>query len=100
MPDYRRQRRRAIRMESRLQAVPDCVTAELQATARCCRNTFHRRFSSVDASGNLHKMTGHFSQFMDKPKTSATVNITSFQHEERVFPPSKEFSKRAHIKSL
>jgi acetyl-CoA synthetase len=29
-----------------------------------------------------------------------TTNITSFSHETRVFPPSKEFSKRAHIKSL
>ena len=27
-------------------------------------------------------------------------NITSFSNETRVFPPSKEFSKRAHIKSL
>jgi len=27
-------------------------------------------------------------------------NITSLQHENRVFKPSKEFSKRAHIKSL
>ncbi len=28
------------------------------------------------------------------------VNITSFSHEERVFPPAKEFSARAHIKSM
>jgi acetyl-CoA synthetase len=27
-------------------------------------------------------------------------NITSLSHEERVFHPSKEFSKKAHIKSL
>ena len=27
-------------------------------------------------------------------------NITSFSNETRVFPPSKEFSQRAHIKSL
>ena len=27
-------------------------------------------------------------------------NITSLQQENRVFKPSKEFSKRAHIKSL
>ncbi|MDB6020028.1 MAG: acetyl-coenzyme synthetase [Pedosphaera sp.] len=28
------------------------------------------------------------------------VNISSFQHEERVFPPSKDFAARAHIKSM
>jgi acetyl-CoA synthetase len=28
------------------------------------------------------------------------MNITSFSHEKRVFPPPKDFSKRAHIKSL
>ena len=33
------------------------------------------------------------------PDKNAT-NITSLSHETRVFPPSKEFSKRAHIKSL
>ena len=37
---------------------------------------------------------------MDKLKTSAAKNITSMLHEDRVFPPSKEFSKQAHIKSL
>jgi acetyl-CoA synthetase len=31
----------------------------------------------------------------DKP-----TNISSFQHEERVFKPSKDFSKQAHIKSF
>src|SRR4051812_28572816 len=31
----------------------------------------------------------------DKP-----TNISSFQHEERVFPPSKAFSAGAHIKSM
>src|ERR1043165_8773491 len=33
------------------------------------------------------------------PEKNAT-NITSLSHETRVFPPSKDFSKRAHIKSL
>jgi acetyl-CoA synthetase len=33
------------------------------------------------------------------PEKNAT-NITSLSHETRVFPPSKEFAKRAHIKSL
>ncbi len=28
------------------------------------------------------------------------TNITSFQHETRVFPPPKDFSRSAHIKSL
>src|SRR5260370_23405710 len=37
-------------------------------------------------------------QFM--PANAKTANITSFQQEKRVFPPSKEFSTRAHIKSL
>src|SRR6187549_66042 len=37
---------------------------------------------------------------MDKTKAADAQNITSFSHEERVFPPSKEFSKRAHIKSM
>src|SRR5580704_8208818 len=30
----------------------------------------------------------------------SSVNISSFQHETRVFRPSKEFSAKAHIKSL
>jgi acetyl-CoA synthetase len=30
---------------------------------------------------------------------SATTNIESLQHEDRVFPPPPEFSERAHIKS-
>ena len=34
------------------------------------------------------------------PDKKSTTNITSFSTETRVFPPSKEFSKRAHIKSL
>ncbi len=34
------------------------------------------------------------------PKPAALTNITSVLHEERVFKPSKEFSKEAHIKSL
>jgi len=33
------------------------------------------------------------------PEKNAT-NITSLSHETRVFPPAKDFSKRAHIKSL
>src|SRR6185436_2809974 len=33
------------------------------------------------------------------PEKNVT-NITSLSHEKRVFPPSKEFSRRAHIKSL
>src|SRR5580765_1166864 len=30
---------------------------------------------------------------------SATTNIESLQHEDRVFPPSSAFSERAHLKS-
>src|SRR5471030_2998312 len=37
---------------------------------------------------------------MDKVKQAAGVNITSMLHEERVFPPSKAFSQKAHIKSM
>ncbi|HYE33006.1 MAG TPA: acetate--CoA ligase [Methylomirabilota bacterium] len=33
-------------------------------------------------------------------KNVPAVNITSVMHEERVFPPSPEFSAKAHIKSL
>jgi acetyl-CoA synthetase len=32
--------------------------------------------------------------------SSATTNIESVLHEERVFPPPAEFSERAHVKSL
>ena len=32
--------------------------------------------------------------------SSATSNIESVLHEERVFPPPPEFSARAHVKSL
>jgi acetyl-CoA synthetase len=32
--------------------------------------------------------------------SSATTNIESVMHEERVFPPPEEFSKNAHIKSM
>ena len=35
-----------------------------------------------------------------KVQAKAPVGITSVLHEERVFPPSKEFSLRAHVKSL
>jgi acetyl-CoA synthetase len=34
------------------------------------------------------------------PANAKTANITSFQQEKRVFPPSKDFSAGAHIKSL
>jgi len=37
---------------------------------------------------------------MDKLTAPAGVNISSVLHENRVFRPSKEFSRRAHIKSL
>ena len=30
----------------------------------------------------------------------SSTNIESFQHEERVFPPPKEFATKAHIKSM
>ncbi|HKX62944.1 MAG TPA: acetate--CoA ligase [Verrucomicrobiae bacterium] len=33
-------------------------------------------------------------------KAAPSVNITSMLHEERVFPPSKDFSRQARIKSL
>ena len=32
--------------------------------------------------------------------SSGSTNIESLQHEERVFPPSKAFAERAHIKSM
>jgi acetyl-CoA synthetase len=32
--------------------------------------------------------------------SSATTNIESLQHEERVFPPPPEFAAKAHIKSM
>ena len=35
-----------------------------------------------------------------EPKTNAGKNITSMLNEHRVFPPSKDFSAKAHIKSL
>ena len=34
------------------------------------------------------------------PANNQTANISSFQHENRVFPPPKTFAARAHIKSL
>jgi acetyl-CoA synthetase len=37
---------------------------------------------------------------MDKNKAASAMNITSFSHENRVFKPSKEFSKRARVKSM
>jgi acetyl-CoA synthetase len=37
---------------------------------------------------------------MSADNKSARPNITSVLHEERVFPPAKTFSERAHIKSL
>jgi acetyl-CoA synthetase len=36
----------------------------------------------------------------DKNSASAPVGITSVMQEDRVFPPAKEFSARAHVKSL
>ncbi len=37
---------------------------------------------------------------MDKVKSAAGVNITSMLNEERLFPPPKAFSQKAHIKSM
>ncbi len=37
---------------------------------------------------------------MKQTNKSATTHITSFSQEERLFPPSKEFSSRAHLKSV
>ena len=37
---------------------------------------------------------------MDKIKSPASVNISSWQTEKRVFPPPAEFSRRAQIKSM
>src|SRR5437868_598173 len=34
------------------------------------------------------------------PANDRPTNISSFQNENRVFPPSKEFSRQAHIKSF
>ncbi len=36
----------------------------------------------------------------EKAKSAAPVSITSVLHEDRVFPPSEEFSGRAHVKSM
>src|SRR6187401_2726285 len=33
-------------------------------------------------------------------KSAAPVSITSVLHEDRVFPPSEEFSRKAHVKSM
>ncbi|MEK7263259.1 MAG: hypothetical protein AAB071_01965 [Bacteroidota bacterium] len=37
---------------------------------------------------------------MKKKTTTSEQNITSTLHEERIFIPRKEFSSRAHIKSM
>jgi acetyl-CoA synthetase len=37
---------------------------------------------------------------MDTTSGSTVANITSVLHESRVFPPAKEFSRQAHIKSF
>ena len=37
---------------------------------------------------------------MDKIKASAAANVSNMLQENRLFPPSKDFSKAAHIKSL
>ena len=34
------------------------------------------------------------------PSTDKSASITSFSHEERVFPPAKSFSAKAHVKSM
>ncbi len=34
------------------------------------------------------------------PLNNASQNITSFQHEDRIFPPPKAFSVTAHVKSM
>jgi acetyl-CoA synthetase len=41
-----------------------------------------------------------FMSKQSKPAPGAPTNITSMLHEERVFPPAKSFSSKAHIKSL
>src|SRR6266478_1664596 len=55
--------------------------------------------SNIDAGHNtfLDSLPLNF-QFM--PANAKTANITSFQQEKRVFSPLKDFSARAHIKSL
>jgi hypothetical protein len=54
------------------------------------------RISTVDGWAGLPKLfANHLMATNDKP-----VNISSFQHEGRIFKPSKEFSQKAHIKSL
>jgi len=39
-------------------------------------------------------------KLVSSPKSGGSVNITSVLQEMRVFPPPKEFSRKAHIKSL
>src|SRR5262245_21917251 len=66
--------------------------------------------SAVDARSVAPRMRGTFNPIMAaKRKASpasapaaipATANITSMLHEERVFPPPKEFARQAHIKSF
>src|SRR5260370_2548075 len=55
--------------------------------------------SNIDA-GSIEFLSSspQIQQFM--PANAKTANITSFQQEKRVFPSPKDFSARAHIKSL
>src|SRR5262245_4542554 len=46
------------------------------------------------------KMTAHFRATTDKSQAAADKNIESLMQENRVFYPKKDFSKRAHVKSL
>ncbi len=45
-------------------------------------------------------MAQRFPEIMSKYNEPVSANITSVLREVRVFPPIKDFSKRAHIKSL
>src|SRR4051812_23062465 len=55
---------------------------------------------TIDASRSQNMMRSVSAVFMsDKEKAKAAVGITSVLNEVRVFPPPKDFSLKAHIKS-
>src|SRR5258705_8210608 len=64
----------------------------------------HSRFcvpSQIPVRPNLDWSAGGFLSWQGKFMQAAqTANITSVLKEARVFKPSKEFAKQAHIKSL
>src|ERR1043166_8692096 len=51
-------------------------------------------------STDQNRLRHCFDMSDDTTKSEGAVNITSFSTEERVFPPSPEFSEKAHIRSM